>query len=69
LKIVPFIKPFYVAAIQISIADGLKKRFHAACVLRGLKMSQVIADLIEQWLKTYEAQSSSEFQSKETLMN
>jgi hypothetical protein len=55
--------------MHISIADGLKKRFHAVCVLRGLKMSQVIAELIEQWLKTYEAQSSNELESKETLMN
>lgn len=55
--------------MHISIADGLKKRFHAACVLRGLKMSQVIAELIEQWLKTYEIQSSTELQSKETVMN
>ncbi|MBC1225352.1 hypothetical protein GNF10_36595 [Nostoc sp. UCD121] len=46
--------------MHISIADALKKRFHAACVLRGLKMSQVIAELIEQWLETYEAQSSTE---------
>lgn len=55
--------------MHIRIADGLKKRFHAPCVLRGLKMSQVIIELIEQWLKTYEAQSSSELQSKKTLMN
>ncbi len=38
--------------MHISIADDLKKRFHAACALRGLKMSQVVAELIEQWLKT-----------------
>ena len=37
--------------MHISIADDLKKRFHAACALRGLKMSQVVAELIEQWLK------------------
>jgi hypothetical protein len=44
----------------ISIADTLKKRFHAAGALRGLKMSQVMAQIIEQWLKSNEAQSSSE---------
>jgi hypothetical protein len=55
--------------MHISIPDRLKKRFHAACVLQELKMSQVIAELIEQWLKIYEAQSSSELQSKETVMN
>ncbi|MBD2518440.1 hypothetical protein H6G93_26410 [Nostoc sp. FACHB-973] len=36
--------------MHISIADDLKKRFHAACALRGLKMSQVVSELIEQWL-------------------
>lgn len=37
--------------MHISIADDLKKQFHAACALRGLKMSQVVAELIEDWLK------------------
>ncbi|ODH01473.1 hypothetical protein A4S05_28880 [Nostoc sp. KVJ20] len=37
--------------MHISIADDLKKKFHATCALRGLKMSQVVAELIEQWLK------------------
>lgn len=32
--------------MHISIVDDLKKRFHAACALRGLKMSQVVA---EKW--------------------
>ncbi|GJD22639.1 hypothetical protein RIVM261_075950 [Rivularia sp. IAM M-261] len=41
--------------MHISIADDLKKRFHATCALRGLKMSQVVAALIEQWLKANEA--------------
>jgi hypothetical protein len=36
--------------MHISIADDLKKKFHATCALRGLKMSQVVAELIEQWL-------------------
>ena len=41
--------------MHISIADELKKRFHAACAIRrGLKMSQVVAELIEQWLKANE---------------
>ena len=40
--------------MHISIADDIKKRFHAACALRGLKMSQVITELIEQWLKNTE---------------
>ncbi len=44
--------------MHISITDDLKKRFHAACAIRGLKMSQVIADLIEQWLKANEASSA-----------
>jgi antitoxin component of RelBE/YafQ-DinJ toxin-antitoxin module len=44
--------------MHISISDNLKKRFHAACALRGLKMSQVVTGLIEQWLKTNEASYS-----------
>jgi antitoxin component of RelBE/YafQ-DinJ toxin-antitoxin module len=45
--------------MHISIHDNLKKRFHAACALKGLKMSQVIVDLIEQWLKTNDVSSSA----------
>lgn len=43
-------------AVQISIPDDLKKQFHAACALRGLKMSHVVVELIKQWLAS-EAQS------------
>ncbi len=31
--------------MHISIAFDLKKRFHAACAIRGLKMSQVVVEL------------------------
>ncbi len=41
--------------MHVSIADNLKKRFHAACAMRGLKMSQVITELVKQWLKANEA--------------
>jgi ParG len=44
--------------MHISITDNLKKRFHAACVLRGLKMSQVVAELIEQWLRANDGSAS-----------
>ncbi|MCF2151490.1 hypothetical protein IQ276_034785 [Desmonostoc muscorum LEGE 12446] len=47
------------AAMQISILDDLKKQFHAACALRGLKMSHVVVELIKQWLAS-EALSSSQ---------
>lgn len=49
--------------MQISITDDLKKRFHAACALRGLKMSHVVVEMIEQWLKANEVQSSSQVSS------
>jgi antitoxin component of RelBE/YafQ-DinJ toxin-antitoxin module len=45
--------------MHISITDDIKKQFHAACALRGLKMSQVVVELIKQWLAS-EAQSISE---------
>jgi antitoxin component of RelBE/YafQ-DinJ toxin-antitoxin module len=45
--------------MHISIPDDLKKQFHAACALRGLKMSQVVVELIKQWLAS-EAQSVGE---------
>lgn len=48
-----------VKAMHISIADNTKKRFHAACAICGLKMSQVITELIEQWLKANEDSLSS----------
>ena len=47
-----------VLAMHISIADYTKKRFHAACAIRGLKMSQVITELVEQWLKTNDVSAS-----------
>jgi len=46
--------------MHISITDDIKKRFHAACAIRGLKMSQVITELVEQWLKANEVSSFSE---------
>lgn len=45
--------------MHISITDDIKKQFHAACALRGLKMSQVVVELIKQWLAS-EAQSVGE---------
>jgi hypothetical protein len=53
-----FITVIILLFMHISIADDLKKRFHSVCALRGLKMSQVVAELIEQWLKTNEASYS-----------
>lgn len=44
--------------MHISIADDLKKRFHATCVMRGKKMSQVVIELIEQWLEANEVSST-----------
>ncbi|MEH1856455.1 MAG: plasmid partition protein ParG [Nostoc sp.] len=44
--------------MYVSIIDDTKKRFHAACAIRGLTMSQVVAELIEQWLKINEAHPS-----------
>lgn len=46
--------------MHISIADDLKKRFHATCAFRGLNMSQVVAELIEQWLTANEAPKSAD---------
>lgn len=44
--------------MHISIADDIKKRFHFSCAIRGLKMSQVVTELIEQWLKANQASLS-----------
>ncbi len=51
--------------MHISIADELKKRFHAACALRGLKMSQVVAELIEQWLAANDASRSTKLKNEQ----
>jgi hypothetical protein len=62
---IQFLYPLaFVAPMHISIADNLKKQFHAACALRGLKMSQVVAELIEQWLKANKASPSGEPKSQ-----
>ncbi|MCC5670463.1 hypothetical protein LC653_43480 [Nostoc sp. CHAB 5784] len=55
--------------MHISITDDLKKRFHAACALQGRKMSQVVVEMIELWLKTNEVQSSAQVRRKETAVN
>jgi len=55
--------------MQISITDDLKKRFHAACALRGLKMSHVVVQMIELWMKTNEVQLSGELKERGTVAN
>ncbi|BAZ33900.1 hypothetical protein NIES4074_64140 (plasmid) [Cylindrospermum sp. NIES-4074] len=60
VQTVLFMQSPLVIVMHISIADDLKRRFHAACALRGLKMSQVVAELIDQWLKVNEKNLSSE---------
>lgn len=52
--------------MYISIADDTKKRFHAACAIRGLIRSQVVAEMIERWLKANEAPFSDESVEQET---
>jgi len=46
--------------MHISIAFDIKKRFHAAFAIRRLKMSQVVTELVEQWLQANEVYSLSE---------
>lgn len=44
--------------MYINITDKIKKRFHATCALQGLKMSQVVNELIEQWLEKQHSSSN-----------
>ncbi|WP_200817642.1 hypothetical protein [Calothrix rhizosoleniae] len=37
--------------MHTNIGYNLKRRFHATGALRGRKMSQVVTELIEQWLQ------------------
>lgn len=46
--------------MHINVTDDLKKRFHATCVMRGKKMSQVVIELIEQWLESNEVPQAGE---------
>jgi len=41
LYICNFVCAFGLAVMHISISEDVKKQFHAACALRGLKMSQL----------------------------
>ena len=50
--------------MHISIAYDLKKKFHAACAIRGLKMSQVITELVKQWLANNETTIMNQDSSK-----
>ncbi|WP_375490857.1 hypothetical protein [uncultured Nostoc sp.] len=54
--------------MHISITDGLKKRFHTTCALRGLKMSHVVVGMIKQWLAN-KAHFVSELKRRETVVN
>ncbi|WP_096597219.1 plasmid partition protein ParG [Calothrix sp. NIES-2100] len=47
-------------SMHISITDDLKKRFHATCVMQGKNMSQVVIELIEQWLESNEVPQAAE---------
>lgn len=40
--------------MHICLKEDLKKRFHMACVMQGKKMTQLVIELIEQWLETNE---------------
>jgi hypothetical protein len=51
--------------MHISISDDLKKRFHATCIMQGKKMSQVVIELIEQWLESNEVSQTRETQKLE----
>ncbi|MDF5722033.1 MAG: hypothetical protein PUP91_16420 [Rhizonema sp. PD37] len=44
--------------MHISIADNAKKRFYAAGAIPGLIRSQVVVEMIEQWLKAIDASTS-----------
>lgn len=55
--------------MHISIADNLKKRFHVACIIRGEKMSQVVTELIEEWLKVNEVPSPNKSKRQESTSN
>jgi hypothetical protein len=46
--------------MHICLEIELKKRFHSTCVLRGRKMSDVVTELIEQWLQTNETSPRTE---------
>ncbi|OKH41845.1 hypothetical protein NIES2101_33700 [Calothrix sp. HK-06] len=54
--------------MHISITDDLKKRFHATCALRGLKMSQVVNELIEQWLEKQHCSLNRSDKKQETVV-
>lgn len=45
--------------MHICLEEDLKKRFHTTYVLRGKKMSQVVIELIQQWLETNEISLTS----------
>ncbi|WP_313931834.1 plasmid partition protein ParG [Nostoc paludosum] len=49
--------------MHINITVNLKKRFHATCVMKGKKMSQVVIELIEQWLESKEFSLTGETKS------
>ncbi|QFS52115.1 hypothetical protein [Nostoc sphaeroides] len=54
--------------MHISIADDIKKQFHAACALRGLKMSHVVVEMIQLWLATNDSQSTNQVQGQSTAV-
>lgn len=41
--------------MHVVIPENLKKEFKAACVLEGNNMSEVVVQLIEEWLQRRQA--------------
>lgn len=55
-------------AMLLSIADDTKNGFTSMSAIRGVKMSQVITELVEQWLKANEAPFAGESVGQETAI-
>ena len=47
-------KDYTYKEMHICLQSDLKKRFHVSCLMQGKKMTQVVIELIEQWLETNE---------------
>jgi predicted glycosyl hydrolase (DUF1957 family) len=48
--------------IHIVIPSDLKKEFKSACVFEGVNMSEVVCELIQEWLNDRNAQTQKSAQ-------
>ena len=52
--------------MHVVIPSDLKKQFKAACVMEGVNMSDVVVELLREWMEKRKAKALEEMESDRT---